>query len=161
MSEAARPKRWPHLAGRLDEGVHTLPVRIYYEDTDFSGVVYHASYLRFMERGRSDFLRLAGVHHAELRDGALGEPLFFAVARMEIEFRRPARIDDILEVSTWVTGVGGASFALAQSVAREGETLIEAKVRAAVVNAEGRPHRLSAESRARFEEFRAAAAAAG
>src|SRR5262249_22825770 len=80
---------WPHLAGRLEGGMHLLPVRVYYEDTDFSGVVYHASYLRFLERGRTDFLRLAGVDQSHLH--ADGEGLIFAVRRLTIDYRAPAR----------------------------------------------------------------------
>ena len=81
---------WPHLAGRLDGGDHhRLPVRVYYEDTDFSGVVYHASYLRFLERGRTDLLRAAGVDQSELH--ADGEGLVFVVRRMTIDYLAPAR----------------------------------------------------------------------
>ncbi len=96
MSEDAGA--WPHLSGQLTGGTHNLPVRVYYEDTDFSGVVYHASYLRFMERGRTDFLRLAGVAQSTLH--AEGPGLIFAVRRMTIDFHRPARMDDVLTVET-------------------------------------------------------------
>ncbi len=79
---------WPDLAGRIVERVHFLPVRVYFEDTDFSGVVYHASYLRFMERGRSDFMRLSGADHAVLVDGHA--PVAFLVRRLTASFDRPA-----------------------------------------------------------------------
>lgn len=141
-------ERWPDLAGRIDAGVHILPVRVYYEDTDFSGVVYHASYLRFCERGRSDFLRLAGAHHAELAAGAIGEPLAFAVRHMVIDYLKPARIDDVVEVETCLHSVGGATVTLAQRVLRAGEVLFTAGVKAAVVNGEGRPRRLPGPVRA-------------
>ena len=141
---------WPHLAGRLASGVHVLPVRIYYEDTDFSGVVYHASYLRFMERGRSDFLRLSGVSHADLHDE--GDRLAFVVRRMAIEYLKPARIDDVLEIETRAESIGGASFTLAQTVRRGADALVTARVVAALVDGRGRPRRIPAPLRARLGE---------
>ena len=137
-------ERWPDLAGRLAEGRHVLPVRVYYEDTDFSGIVYHASYLRFCERGRSDFLRLAGAHHTELLGGAGGggEALAFAVRHMVIDFLKPARIDDLLEVKTALGEISGASLTLDQQVERDGKALFTAKVRVVLVNGQGRPRRL-------------------
>jgi acyl-CoA thioester hydrolase len=116
-----RPKAWPHLAGRLDGGgkVHTLPVRVYYEDTDFSGVAYHASYVRWCERGRSDFLRLAGQDHRGLLDGRDGrEPAALMVRRLTVDYLRPARIDDVLEVTTQVQAMGAATLTLKQRIAR-------------------------------------------
>jgi len=141
MSEGA-PEDWPHLAGRLEPGRHVLPVRVYYEDTDFSGLVYHASYLRFMERGRSDMIRLLGVHHSALAAGE-GARLVFVVRRMEIDFLRPARIDDVLEVVTEPAERTAAAFTLAQRVSRAGETLISARVQIVLVDENGRPQRLS------------------
>ncbi len=93
-------------SGRYEGREHVLPVRIYYEDTDFTGVVYHANYLRFFERGRSDALRAAGVSHTALLEG--DRPTAFTIVRMEIDFRRPARIDDALEVRTLYEQTGGA-----------------------------------------------------
>jgi acyl-CoA thioester hydrolase len=113
-----------------------LPVRVYYEDTDFSGVVYHASYLRFMERGRTDYLRLLGVDHRALFEETEKEaPGFhFVVRSMNIEFLKPARMDDILEVVTEPEDVKGASITLRQRIMRGGETLIDAHVRVAFVS---------------------------
>ncbi|MGZ3377536.1 MAG: YbgC/FadM family acyl-CoA thioesterase, partial [Phenylobacterium sp.] len=85
-------------SGRFEGKAHLLPVRVYYEDTDFTGVVYHANYLRYFERGRSEFLRLTGVSHTELR--ALDQPMAFVVVRMTIDYRKAARIDDALIVRT-------------------------------------------------------------
>jgi acyl-CoA thioester hydrolase len=133
---------WPDLAGRLTGEGHVLPVRVYYEDTDFSGVVYHAAYLKFAERGRSDFLRLCGIHHAALDAGAHGERLAFAVRRMEIDFLAPARIDDLLEVETRLAEARGARLVLDQRVRRGGDTLFHASVIVAVISSEGRPRRL-------------------
>ena len=122
---------------------HLLPVRVYYEDTDFSGVVYHASYLRFLERGRTELLRERGVHQAAVFSGALGPPFGFAVRRMNIDFLRPARMDDLLTIETTPESVGGASIALVQRILREDETLLTATVQVACVS-DGRPARLPA-----------------
>ena len=119
------PEPWPDLAGRLIGGGHVLPVRIYFEDTDFSGVVYHGSYIRFMERGRSDFVRLLGVGHDALDAGEHGEPLAFAVRRMTIEFLKPARIDDLLEVETRVERNRRRAHRPRQTVRRGGEVLVD------------------------------------
>ncbi|AVO45597.1 tol-pal system-associated acyl-CoA thioesterase [Phreatobacter cathodiphilus] len=133
-----------HLAGRIDGETHILPVRVYYEDTDFSGVVYHASYLRFMERGRTDFLRLLGVAQGDLFETAkeeAGGGFFFVVRSMGIEFLKPARIDDVLTVETRTEVVKGATLNLAQRVKRGGEVLVEASVRVAFL-AGGKPVRI-------------------
>ena len=133
---------WPDLAGHLEGSRHILPVRIYFEDTDFSGVVYHGSYVRFMERGRTDYLRLLGVGHDALDKGEHGEPLAFAVRRMTIEFLKPARIDDVIEVETRVGELAGARIVLAQTVRRGAELLVTAEVTVALINAAGQPRRI-------------------
>jgi acyl-CoA thioester hydrolase len=124
------------LDGELRDGRHVQPVRVYYEDTDFSGVVYHASYLRFMERGRTNYLRLIGADHRALFEQTLKEaPGFaFVVRSMAIEFRRPARMDDVLEVITSPAEVKGASVLLKQQVMRGEELIVEADVRVAFVS---------------------------
>lgn len=127
------------LDGKIYGGRHFLPVRVYYEDTDFSGVVYHASYLRFMERGRTEFLRQIGVDHRAMFEGE--QALAFVVRAMTIEFLKPARMDDVLTVETSVTGVGGASVGMRQAICRDGETLVTAGLKVAVVAA-GRPQRI-------------------
>lgn len=143
--EAARDQADRHaVSGELVDGGHRLAARVYYADTDFSGVVYHARYLEFLERGRSDFLRLTGVHHTELADGKHGEKLVWVVRRMEIDFRAPARIDDVLVVETRTDRVSGARIYMAQKIRRGGDVLIEAKIEAALVNGEGRPRRFPA-----------------
>ena len=113
-----------------------MQVRVYYEDTDFSGIVYHANYLRFMERGRTNYLRLLGADQRALFADAQSEaPGFaFVVRSMRLEFLKPARMDDLLEVVTRPVEVKGASILLAQAVRRGEETLIEAKVRVAFVS---------------------------
>jgi acyl-CoA thioester hydrolase len=120
---------------------HRIAVRVYYEDTDFSGVVYHASYLRFMERARTEYLRDLGIHQQAVFDGAHGEVFGFAVRRMEIDFLKPARMDDLLSVETSAEAIGGASLDLLQRICRGDDVLTVAKVRIACV-AEGRPRRL-------------------
>lgn len=129
------------ISGELTESGHRLFQRVYYEDTDFSGLVYHARYLHFLERGRTDYLRCLGVEQRELIT-ADEEGLVFVVHRMEIDFRSPARMDDILTVTTRTEKAGGAKMILQQEI-RRGETpLIAAKVIIAVINAKGRPRRL-------------------
>ena len=150
----AVPNAWPDLAGRIEGREHVLAVRVYYEDTDFSGIVYHANYLKYCERGRSDFLRLLGVHHAALFDAEHAhERRGFAVARMDTTFHAPARIDDVLEVRTRFTSLGGARFGLHQEVAREGTLLFSADLVAAVIDGNGRPQRLPDEMRTLFGRF--------
>lgn len=127
--------------------VHRLTVRVYYEDTDFSGVVYHANYLRFLERGRTETLRDAGLDHAALF--AADPPVALAVARMEIDFRRPARMDDLVEVETRVAAFAGASLTMHQRLLRGEEVLVEASVRVAAVS-RGRATRLPAGLAARL-----------
>ncbi|WP_395449584.1 tol-pal system-associated acyl-CoA thioesterase [Aminobacter sp. UC22_36] len=129
------------LAGALTPFGHRLMARVYYADTDFSGVVYHARYLEFFERGRSDFLRLAGVHHTELADGKHGEKIVWVVRRMEIDFRASARIDDILTIETRTQDISGARITMAQQLKRRDEVLVEAKVEAAIIGENGRPRR--------------------
>jgi acyl-CoA thioester hydrolase len=125
------------LDGEIRDGRHVMPVRVYYEDTDFSGIVYHASYLRFMERGRSTYLRLLGADQRGLFEETEREaPGFaFVVRSMQIEFLKPARMDDVLEVVTEYEEIKGASITLKQQVRRGEDLLIEAHVRVAFVSA--------------------------
>ncbi len=140
------------LAGWIDGDRHFLPIRVYFEDTDFSGIVYHANYLRYCERGRSDFLRLLGVHHAALYAGEIGgEQLAFAVKRMEIDFVRPAQIDDVLHVVTSTRNITGAALHLEQKVVRGDDVLFKALVTAALLNGAGKPRRLPSEIREKLE----------
>ncbi len=129
------------LSGDLSEEGHKLSQRVYYEDTDFSGLVYHARYLHFLERGRTDYLRCLGVEQSALI-GIDEEGLVFVVHRMEIDFKAPARMDDILEIRTVTTKAGGAKMVLEQEIRRDGNLLIAAKVVIAVVNRNGRQRRL-------------------
>jgi acyl-CoA thioester hydrolase len=123
------------LDGEIRDGRHTMAVRVFYEDTDFSSLVYHASYLRFMERGRTNYLRLLGANHRALFQEATEEaPGFaFVVRSMAIEFLKPAQMDDVLHVVTLPQEVKGASVTLIQHVERAGEALVKARVRVACV----------------------------
>lgn len=103
---------------------HRIEVRVYYEDTDFSGAVYHAAYLHFFERGRTEFLRAEGIHHSELAKQGIA----FAVRSMAIEFPQAAHIDDLLTVETVVAEVSGARLTLEQAIRRAGEAIASAKV---------------------------------
>jgi acyl-CoA thioester hydrolase len=125
------------LDGVIRDGCHHMQVRVYYEDTDFSGIVYHANYLRFMERGRTNYLRLLGADQRALFAEAESEaPGFaFVVRSMQIEFLKPAKMDDLLDVVTRPVEVKGASILLAQEVLRGSDVLIEAKVRVAFISA--------------------------
>jgi acyl-CoA thioester hydrolase len=127
------------LSGELSGATHVLPVRVYYEDTDFSGVVYHASYLRFLERGRTELLRATGVDQSMLH--ADGSGLIFAVRKMTIEYLKPARMDDVLAIETRTTEVRGASLIVAQRVLRDAQAIVTAEVQVAAL-AGGRPVRI-------------------
>ncbi len=128
--------------------IFTIPIRIYYEDTDFSGVVYHAAYLKFFERGRTEALRECAIHHSELLTRE--EPLAFAVRKMTTEWVAPARIDDMLEVRTKFTSVKGARMFLDQETVREKTLIARAEVEAVCMNLEGRPRRLPKDILERF-----------
>jgi acyl-CoA thioester hydrolase len=152
MSE---PSHWPDLAGRIvSDGLgrrHVLPVRVYFEDTDFSGLVYHGSYLRWCERGRSDFLRLLGNTHADLIAGAAGRPpAAFVVRRLLLDYLAPARIDDVLEVTTRLAAATAASLVLDQRIAHAGREVCVAEVTVVLVSQAGRVQRLPAALRAAF-----------
>lgn len=128
---------------------HRLPVRVYYEDTDFSGVVYHANYLRFFERGRTDALRVMGVHRTEL----LADEIVFVVRRMEVEYLRPAKVDDPLTVRTQFESMRGARMLVLQKIDRKGMLLAAARVEAALIGLDGRPKRFSPALLARLSAF--------
>lgn len=131
------------LDGELRGGRHHMRVRVYYEDTDFTGIVYHANYLRFMERGRSNYLRLIGASHRDLFEQAEKEaPGFhFVVRHMDIDFIKPALMDDVLEIVTAAEEVRGASITMHQKVMRGDELLIEARVQVAFLS-QGRAQRI-------------------
>ena len=133
--------------GRFDGPRHLYAVRVYYEDTDLSGIVYHANYLRWFERARSDMLRLLGIDQRaaiELGEGA------WAVASMDIAFRRPAKLDDDVVIESRAVDLRAASVRIQQTARRAGEVLVEAGVRVGFVAPDGRPRRQPAGWRDKF-----------
>lgn len=125
-------------SGRRDGHEHVLPARVYWEDTDASGIVYHANYLRFFERGRSDSLRLLGLGQRALLEAGLA----FVVRSLTLDFRKPARLDDALQIRSSVADLSGASLIMRQRLLREGEELVTADVRLACIEPAGRPRRI-------------------
>jgi acyl-CoA thioester hydrolase len=124
---------------------HSLPIRVYYEDTDAAGMVYHANYLKFAERGRSEMLRSLGFPHRKLgQENGVG----FAVRRCSVEFRAPARLEDALTVDTTLVDVGAATLKAHQQIRREGEVLVDLDVLVACIGRDGRPRRLPGALRA-------------
>lgn len=133
------PKLSPHCGEWGDDNIHRLPVRVYFEDTDFSRIVYHARYLHFFERGRTESLRALGVHHSELVNGA--DPVAFAVRSMDIQWLRPARIDEALIVETVYRPNKGPRLRMDQTIRRGDEVLCTASVEAVIIDPSGRPRR--------------------
>ena len=138
-------------SGWLEGRIHLFPVRVYYEDTDFSGVVYHANYLRFMERGRSEFLRMVGAGHTGML--ASTEPLVWAVRRMDVDFLKPARMEDALLIRTEVLELAGARMRLDQAVLRGGLALVRARIEVCIITFDGRPRRVPGSMRKTLEIF--------
>lgn len=142
MDEADMTETENHgLSGWLENGTHHLRQRVYYEDTDFSGVVYHARYLHFFERGRTDLLRCLGVEQRALHT-IDEEGLAFAVHHMDLKFVRPARMDDILEITTKTVKATGARMVLEQAIHANGQLLTTATVTVVVINKAGRARRM-------------------
>lgn len=127
---------------------HTIEVRVYYEDTDLAGIVYHANYLKFMERARTDYLRDHGIDQSVMAAGAEGA--YFAVRSMDIGFIAPARFDDMLRVETMPVSASGARGVMDQRVMRGDEVLCTARVTVACISTNGRPTRFPAKVRQMF-----------
>jgi len=140
-----------HAFGRFEGKVHILPIRIYYEDTDLSGVVYHANYLRYMERGRSEFFRSAGI----VRLAQLGapEPSAWTLRRVEVEYLKPARLDDLIEVHTRATLMTGARLSAEQNVFCKDLLLTRGRVEACVMTLGGKVRRIPPEMRDKLAPF--------
>jgi len=135
-------------SGRFDGAVHLFPVRVYFEDTDLSGVVYHANYLRWFERARSDMLRLLEIDQRAAYEAGAGA---YAVSELTIRYLAPARLDDVVTIRTTTLEVGAATCRIAQDAWR-GETLLAAsRVRAAFVAPDGKPKRQPREWLAAFK----------
>lgn len=137
--------------GRFEGNTHLLPVSVYYEDTDLSGFVYHANYLRFMERARTEFFRLAGF--SKMAGLEAQEPFAWAIRRAELDFRRPARLDDVLTVKTRLTGLSGARLHALQQVCHGESLLVEGRIEACLVTLTGKPRRLPETMRTLLSPF--------
>jgi acyl-CoA thioester hydrolase len=137
--------------GAFDGKTHVLPISIYYEDTDLSGMVYHANYLRYMERGRTEFFRCAGIS----KMAGLGEddPTAWAIRKLEVAYHRPARLDDVITVRTMLTGISGARLAAIQNVMRNDRLLVEGRIEACIVTLSGKPRRIPAHVNAALAPF--------
>ena len=138
-------------SGASAEGIHIYPVRVYYEDTDAAGIVYYANYLKYTERARTEMLRDLGAENARLMKT---EGLAFAVRRCEVDFFKPARLDDLLSVETRLIDIGGASVVADQRVKRDNAELVRMELKLACLSLDGRPARLPAAVKTRLEEFR-------
>jgi acyl-CoA thioester hydrolase len=130
----------PQGAGRFEGRMHILPIRIYYEDTDLSGVVYHANYLRYMERGRSEFFRCAGIPRLAMLDEK--EATAWTLRRASLEYLRPARVDDLIEVHTRATALTGARMNADQKIYRGDLLLMRGTVEACIITLFGKPRRI-------------------
>lgn len=138
------------LSGQIADGEHRYPLRIFYEDTDAGGIVYYARYLHFAERARTEFLRLVGIEQTEMR---ASHDVVLAVRRCHVDYRRPARLDDLVEVRSRLTDIRGAKLSAAQSIWRAGEELVRIAVEIASVRGDGRPTRIPAPVRAALLPF--------
>ena len=125
--------------GRFEGKTHVLPISVYYEDTDLSGVVYHANYLRYMERGRTEFFRMAGISRADLDSE---EPTAWTIRRITVEYHRPARLDDQIQVVSRMTGISGARLNVLQRVMCGDRLLVEGRIEACLITLTGKPRRL-------------------
>ena len=137
--------------GSFDGKTHILPLRIYYEDTDLSGMVYHANYLRYMERGRTEFFRLAGV--TQMADLQSAEPTSWAIRNVAVKFLRPARVDDALAVHTILTGISGARLTARQRIYSGKTLLTDGRIEACIVTLTGKPRRIAENIRALLAPF--------
>ncbi|ALG71054.1 acyl-CoA thioester hydrolase [Azospirillum thiophilum] len=156
MTDAV-PTAAPSLSGWFAaDGTHRYPLRVYYEDTDAGGIVYHANYLRFAERARTEMLTLMGFRQAEMAAGS-GDVtgVSFAVRRLTIDFDAPAKLEDTLEVETRMVDIRGASFAVAQAIRRDGRVLARADLQLVTINRAGRAVRLPEPVRTAMETLHA------
>ncbi len=138
----------PQGLGRFEGKTHVLPIRVYYEDTDLSGVVYHANYLRFMERGRTEFFRLVGVTALAALDDA--EPTAWTLRNASLEYIRPARLEDQLEVHTGCPHLGKARMLADQKIYAGGTLLVHGRVEACIMTLTGKPRRIPPDVRAKL-----------
>jgi acyl-CoA thioester hydrolase len=135
-------------SGRIEGGVHVLPLRVYYEDTDAAGIVYYANWLRFLERGRTELLRMLGLEHSALR-AASG--INWVVRRCTIDYLKPARLDETVDIVTGCGEMRGASLDMIQEARRGDDVLVRAELLVACMGSDGRPARLPLQARHALE----------
>tara|TARA_R110002072_G_scaffold146178_1_gene293034 strand:+ start:132 stop:578 length:447 start_codon:yes stop_codon:yes gene_type:complete len=140
----------PH-SGFIKDAIHHFPLRVYYEDTDVGGVVYYANYLKFMERARSEMLRVLGIDQKEMLDYNKPEDVSFVVRRAELDFNQSAEFDDHLMVTSEIIKLGGASLVIKQDIMRNDETLVSGNIKIAVIGRDGNPKRLPVGLRKKLE----------
>jgi len=138
------------LSGRFEHGEHVLPVRVYYEDTDAAGIVYYANYLKYAERARTELLRLAGIRQSDI---SREHGMAFAVRDCRVDYQRPARLDDLVEVRSRLVGLRAASVDAEQAITLDGATLARLDVRVACVKRDGRPVRMPDAVRRALETY--------
>ncbi|MCW9034476.1 MAG: tol-pal system-associated acyl-CoA thioesterase [Rhodospirillales bacterium] len=138
------------ISGHFEGKEHVFPVRVYYEDTDAAQIVYYGNYLRFAERGRTEFLRLVYLDHGEMKKK---HGVDWAIRRCEIDYISPARLDEALEVRTIVSELKGASMSMRQGIYRDGELLVKVDVRCVVIKSDGRPARIPQNVRDTLKEY--------
>lgn len=138
------------LSGRIEDGRHVLPIRVYYEDTDAIGMVYYANYLKYAERARTEMLRLAGIRQSDM---SREHGMAFVVRDCTVDYRRPARLDDLIEVRSRLTGLGAASLDAEQVIAFDGASLARLDVRIACIGNDGRPGRIPAAVRSALAPY--------
>ncbi len=131
----------PH-SGFMKDAIHHFPLRVYYEDTDVGGVVYYANYLKFMERARSEMLRVLGIDQKAMLEYNSPEDVSFVVRRAEIDFNRSAEFDDHLMVTSEIIKLGGASLVIKQDIMSNDETLVSGIIRIAAIDSDGKPKKL-------------------
>ncbi|MCF6215476.1 MAG: tol-pal system-associated acyl-CoA thioesterase [Emcibacter sp.] len=136
----------PH-SGVIKNRQHVLPLRVYYEDTDVGGVVYHANYLKYMERGRSDMIRGLGISQEEMLKFLEPDDIKFVVIRSEVDYVKPAKLDDEITVHTNVAKLGKASLVMEQEICRSDEVLAKGVIKVAALNKENKPARISTKIR--------------
>jgi acyl-CoA thioester hydrolase len=140
MADGVAGNRMLKGLGYLEGRIHVLPISIYYEDTDLSGVVYHANYLRFMERGRTEFFRFVGI--SKMAGLEEDEPTAWAIRSIQVDYLRPARLDDQIEVRSRLTGLSGARMKAVQLVTCGQTLLVQGRIEACITTLTGKPRRL-------------------
>ena len=144
------PDQAPPSSGRINEGIHYMTARVYYEDTDVNGHIYHANYLKIMERARCEFLRLLDIECSALM-WSQSEANMFVVKHVDIDFLGAAKLDDVIRIETETVRLGGASMDMEQRIYLDNDLITKAKLKVAIVNGEGKPQRFAADVKAKLE----------